>query len=57
VQGSATESAADAAYFTAWIDRLVAATKANHDWNNEAEKQSVLKLLDEARHVYVSLQK
>ncbi len=57
VQGSATESAADAAYFTAWIDRLVAATKANHDWNNEAEEQSVLKLLDEARQVYVSLQK
>ena len=56
VPGAATKSAEDAAYFVAWIDRLGEAAKANHDWNNEAEKASVLKLLDEARQVYLSLQ-
>ena len=56
VPGAATKSAEDAAYFVAWIDRLGEAAKANHDWNNEAEKTSVLKLLDEARQVYLSLQ-
>lgn len=57
VQGSAPKPAQDAAFFVAWIDRLAEAAKANRDWNSQAEKTSVLKLLDEARQIYLSLQK
>jgi len=46
----------DAAYFLAWIGRLEEAVKANHDWNTEAEKTTVLKTLDDAREVYKKLQ-
>lgn len=56
VPGSAPESAGDAAFFIAWIDRLVEAAKSNHEWNTDAEKISVLKTLDQARQVYVRLQ-
>jgi TolB protein len=56
VAGSAPKSASDAAYFIAWIDRLIEAAKANQDWNTEAEKRAVLQLLREARDIYVKLQ-
>ena len=47
----------DAAYFIAWIDRLTEAAKANQNWNTTAERVSVLQMLDQARQVYVNLQK
>jgi hypothetical protein len=56
VEGSPPKSAEDAAYFIAWIDRLAQSAKASQSWNTEAEKLSVLKTLDQARQVYVSLQ-
>ncbi len=52
VVGSRPKSPQDAAYFTTWIDRLIDYTKANQDWNNDAEKESVLKELRRAREVY-----
>jgi hypothetical protein len=55
VAGSKPHSKADADYFVAWIDRLSAAAQKNADWNNEAEKQSVLDLLSRARTVYQQL--
>ena len=48
-------SPADAAYFVAWVDRLIAAAKSNTSWNTEAEKQSVLELLEEAKKKYEAL--
>ena len=57
VQGSAARSAEDAAFFIAWIDRLIDSAKTNPAWNTEVEKTLVLKTLHDARQVYVSLQK
>ena len=42
VAGAPLQSAADAAYFVAWMDRLIAAAESNTSWNTEAEKESVL---------------
>jgi desulfoferrodoxin (superoxide reductase-like protein) len=56
VEGSVPKPA-DAAFFIAWIDRLVATTKENRNWNTTAERDSVLQILDEARQVYGRLQR
>jgi TolB protein len=56
VADSIPKAPEDAAYFLAWIGRLEEAVKANHDWNTEAEKTTVLKTLDDAREVYKKLQ-
>jgi len=55
VGASTTKSAEDAAYFIAWIDRLVKSAVLNQAWNTEAEKASVLRLLEQARAVYEGL--
>jgi len=47
----------DAAYFVAWIDRLIAAAQAHPDWNTEAEKQKILELLQRGRKVYAEQMK
>jgi hypothetical protein len=57
VEGSSPHHTEDGAYFIAWIDRLAEAAKANRDWNTDAEKQTVLDLLSQARKVYERLQK
>jgi TolB protein len=56
VAGSLQKSPEDAAYFVAWIDRLIASAEANQDWNTAEEKAAVLKTLNDARAVYVQLQ-
>jgi hypothetical protein len=52
VAGAAVRSAADAAYFTAWIDRVRAAAEAHAGWNTPAEKEETLALVAKARTVY-----
>jgi TolB protein len=47
--------AADAKYFIAWIDRLISAAKSNSSWNTDAEKDSVLSLLQDARGKYAAM--
>jgi len=42
----------DAAYFVAWIDRLIAAAEAHPGWDNDAEKHNVLDLLERGRKIY-----
>ncbi len=42
----------DAAYFVAWIDRLVDGAESSSAWNNMEEKEVVMKLLRDARAVY-----
>jgi hypothetical protein len=56
VAGSEVPSPEDAAYFVAWIDRLIDTAKANQDWNTNAEKNTVMKLLEDARGIYAKLQ-
>ncbi|MGA8538875.1 MAG: CehA/McbA family metallohydrolase, partial [Terriglobales bacterium] len=48
-------NAADAGYFVAWIDRLISGARSNISWNTEAEKQSVLSMLQEARVKYATM--
>jgi hypothetical protein len=55
VAGAPVRNAADAAYFVAWVDRLIAAARSNTSWNTEAEKASVLAVLQEARGKYAKM--
>jgi hypothetical protein len=55
VAGASVRSAVDAAYFVAWVDRLIAAVGSNTSWNTEAEKASVLAMLGEARTKYAKM--
>ncbi len=57
VDGSNFKSKEDAAYFVAWIERLSAAARSNQDWNNDAEKSSVMNMLDAARKIYAEMEK
>jgi hypothetical protein len=50
------QDAADAAYFVAWVDRLILAARNNTSWNTEGEKQSVLAMLQEAREKYAKME-
>jgi hypothetical protein len=52
VGGVPARSAEDARFFVAWIDRVIAATRARPDWNTALERDSTLRLLDRARAVY-----
>ena len=56
VEGSIPNRTGDAAYFIAWIDRLIEGAKSNKDWNTEVEKGAVLELLGSARKVYAEMQ-
>jgi Tol biopolymer transport system component len=56
VAGSAVKPIEDAAYFVAWIDRMIKDADSNRDWNTEAEKTFVLDLLNRARQTYVGLE-
>jgi hypothetical protein len=55
VAGAPVHSAADATYFLVWVDRLISAARNNASWNTEAEKESVLSMLREARETYVKM--
>jgi len=55
VAGAPVRSAADAAYFVAWVDRLIGAARSDTSWNTQAEKESVLSMLREAREKYVKM--
>jgi Tol biopolymer transport system component len=57
VEGSTADRSEDAAYFVAWIDRLIDGAKANKDWNTEAEKSAVLETLGSARKIYMGMEK
>jgi hypothetical protein len=44
----------DAAFFVAWVERLIANAQSNQDWNTDAEKQHVLETLNRAREMYAA---
>jgi hypothetical protein len=55
VAGAPVRNAADAAYFVAWVDRLISAARNNTSWNTETEKKLVLSMLQDARGKYVKM--
>jgi TolB protein len=57
VEGSTPDRNEDAAYFVAWINRLIDRAKANKDWNTDAEKTAVLDQLESARKIYAQMEK
>jgi len=57
VEGSVPKTADDAAFLITWIDRLAETAKSSRNWNTDSEKVSVMEMLQQARQVYVNLQK
>jgi len=55
VNGERPRSPADAAFFSAWIDRVRESVERYPDWNSPAEKAGVLARLDSAQAVYAGL--
>jgi len=55
VAGVPLHSSTDAAYFVAWINRLITAAQSNTSWNTEVEKRSVLSMLEQAKKKYEAL--
>jgi TolB protein len=54
--GAKPHSTLDARYFAAWVERMTETTAAYPDWNNAAEKRSVLERLAQAKAVFVGLE-
>jgi TolB protein len=57
VEGSTLDRNEDAAYFVAWIERLIDGAKSNKDWNTETERTAVLEMLGSAQKIYAGMQK
>jgi hypothetical protein len=51
-----TRAEADAAYFVAWLDRVIESAAAREDWNDDRERQATLAELERAREAYRALQ-
>lgn len=49
LDGPAPDAGADAAYFIAWIDRMIEAASARDDWNDAGEQEATLAYLREAQ--------
>ena len=55
--GAPLRSTRDAAYFLAWMDRLISAAQGSSAWNTETEKQAVLTTFEKARQRYEDIAK
>jgi hypothetical protein len=55
VAGAPLENSQDAAYFSAWMKRLISAAEGSRAWNNDTEKQTVLALYEKAKEKYDSV--
>ena len=55
VDGTAPPAPDDAAYFSAWMDRVVEAANARGGWNSEQEKADTLAYLEESRAQFRAL--
>jgi hypothetical protein len=54
VRGNVVADPADAAYFAAWLDRVIAAADARDDWNTADEERATLDYLRAARAIYAA---
>lgn len=52
IGGKPPRSPADAAYFAAWVERVIETTSRYPDWNSPEEKDAVLKRLAEAKAIF-----
>jgi hypothetical protein len=52
---AAPPAPADAAYFVAWMDRVIEAAGARGDWNNDDERRRTLEYLGSARDKFLAL--
>src|SRR5439155_16036511 len=50
--GTKMHSGEDAAFFIKWLDRVLQEATAHKGYNNDAEKEAVLKTLTDARAIY-----
>ncbi len=57
IAGAPLRNPQDAAYFVAWMERLISAVQSSTSWNTEAEKQAVLAIFEEARQKYKNIAK
>jgi Tol biopolymer transport system component len=55
VAGAPLETARDAAYFSAWMKRLISAAEGSRAWNNDTEKQTVLAVYEKAKQKFDSI--
>jgi TolB protein len=51
-EGAAPDASEDAAYFIAWLDRVIEAASARDDWNDAGEKDATLAYLREAQAMF-----
>ncbi len=55
--GALLRNTEDAAYFVAWMERLISAVQSSAAWNTETEKQAVRTMFETARRKYEILAK
>jgi len=55
--GAPLRNAEDAAYFVAWLERLISAAQSSTAWNTETEKQAVLAMFTAAKRKYENITK
>jgi hypothetical protein len=53
--GGAPAASQDAAYFAAWMERILGEAESRNDYNNPRERQATLDYLREARDQYLAL--
>ena len=53
--GGPPTAPADAAYFAAWLDRVIAAAASRSDYRNAEERQATLHYLREAKDRFLSI--
>lgn len=51
--GGPESAGEDAAFFVTWMDRMIAAAEANHDYNNERERAATLEYFQAAREKFL----
>jgi hypothetical protein len=55
IAGQKPHGSEDASYFVAWMARVIGMTARYPDWNSAAEKEMVMKRLNDAKAVYEKL--
>ena len=57
VSGGPPSAAADASYFTAWLDRVIADAQSRTDFRTAREREATLSYLQDARNRFAALSK
>jgi TolB protein len=57
IAGAPLRNTEDAAYFVAWMERLITAAQSSTTWNTETEQQAVLAIFQKARQKYENIAK